>query len=112
MTARPHNEMGFASEVASKVCVTMAGAGHGGGPPEQISATQQERTRLFLNESIEAVGSSVALASVRELTVDSIPDGRRSDTAYTLNALSARAPSVETLNRVIVKINGSRHERD
>jgi polar amino acid transport system ATP-binding protein len=49
------HEMGFAREVASKVCFLYGGVVHEEGPPEQIFAEPQaERTRAFLNRIIEA----------------------------------------------------------
>jgi polar amino acid transport system ATP-binding protein len=49
------HEMGFAREVASKVCFLHQGVVHEEGPPEQIfGAPQQERTRAFLKRIIEA----------------------------------------------------------
>ena len=49
------HEMGFAREVASKVCFLYEGVVHEEGPPEQIfSEPMQERTRAFLNRIIEA----------------------------------------------------------
>jgi polar amino acid transport system ATP-binding protein len=47
--------MGFAREVASKVCFLYQGVIHEEGPPEQIFGhPQQERTRAFLSKIIEA----------------------------------------------------------
>lgn len=49
------HEMGFAREVASKVCFLYQGVVHEQGPPEQIFGDpQQERTRMFLKQIIEA----------------------------------------------------------
>jgi polar amino acid transport system ATP-binding protein len=49
------HEMGFAREVASKVCFLHEGVVHEEGPPEQIfGAPQHERTRVFLKRIIEA----------------------------------------------------------
>jgi polar amino acid transport system ATP-binding protein len=49
------HEMGFAKEVASKVCFLYEGVVHEEGPPEQIfGAPSQERTRGFLKRIIEA----------------------------------------------------------
>jgi polar amino acid transport system ATP-binding protein len=49
------HEMGFAREVASKVCFLHQGVVHEEGPPEQIfGAPTQERTRSFLKRIIEA----------------------------------------------------------
>jgi polar amino acid transport system ATP-binding protein len=49
------HEMGFAKEVASKVCFLYEGVVHEEGPPEQIfGEPQQERTRGFLKRIIEA----------------------------------------------------------
>jgi polar amino acid transport system ATP-binding protein len=49
------HEMGFAREVASKVCFLHEGVVHEEGPPEQIfGAPQNERTRGFLKRIIEA----------------------------------------------------------
>jgi polar amino acid transport system ATP-binding protein len=49
------HEMGFAREVASKVCFLHEGVVHEEGPPEQIfGAPTQERTRGFLKRIIEA----------------------------------------------------------
>ena len=49
------HEMGFAREVASKVCFLCDGGVHEQGPPEQIfSEPKEERTRAFLNRIIEA----------------------------------------------------------
>ncbi len=49
------HEMGFAREVASKVCFLHQGVVHEEGPPEQIfGAPTQERTRGFLKRIIEA----------------------------------------------------------
>jgi polar amino acid transport system ATP-binding protein len=49
------HEMGFAREVASKVCFLHEGVVHEEGPPEQIfGAPKQERTRGFLKRIIEA----------------------------------------------------------
>ncbi len=46
------HEMGFAREVASKVCFLYGGVVHEEGPPEKIfGAPAQERTRGFLNAS-------------------------------------------------------------
>jgi len=49
------HEMGFAREVASKVCFLHGGVVHEEGPPEQIFGDpKQERTRAFLKRIIEA----------------------------------------------------------
>ncbi|WP_395688120.1 amino acid ABC transporter ATP-binding protein [Aestuariivirga sp.] len=49
------HEMGFAREVASKVCFLYEGQVHEEGPPAQIfSDPKQERTRAFLRRIIEA----------------------------------------------------------
>lgn len=49
------HEMGFAREVASKICFLCDGSVHEEGSPEQIfSEPKQERTRAFLNRIIEA----------------------------------------------------------
>ncbi|MBV8566501.1 MAG: amino acid ABC transporter ATP-binding protein [Methylobacteriaceae bacterium] len=49
------HEMGFAREVASKVCFLYGGVVHEEGPPEQIfSHPRNERTQAFLNRIIEA----------------------------------------------------------
>lgn len=49
------HEMGFAREVASKVCFLYQGVIHEEGPPEQIFGDpRQERTRAFLSKIIEA----------------------------------------------------------
>ncbi|MCX7602356.1 MAG: amino acid ABC transporter ATP-binding protein [Meiothermus sp.] len=49
------HEMGFAKEVASKVCFMYQGVVHEEGPPEQIfSHPQHERTQQFLSSIIEA----------------------------------------------------------
>ena len=49
------HEMGFAREVASKVCFLYEGVVHEEGPPEQIfSAPQKERTKAFLARIVEA----------------------------------------------------------
>ncbi|HUL09039.1 MAG TPA: amino acid ABC transporter ATP-binding protein [Candidatus Acidoferrum sp.] len=49
------HEMGFAREVASKVCFLYAGVVHEEGPPEQIfGAPRDDRTRAFLRRIIEA----------------------------------------------------------
>ncbi len=49
------HEMGFAREVASKVCFLYEGVVHEEGPPEQIFGNPvQERTRSFLKRIIEA----------------------------------------------------------
>jgi polar amino acid transport system ATP-binding protein len=49
------HEMGFAREVASKVCFLYDGAVHEEGPPAQIfGAPSKERTRAFLRRIIEA----------------------------------------------------------
>ncbi len=49
------HEMGFAKEVASKVCFLYEGVVHEEGPPEQIFGNpKQERTRAFLKRIIEA----------------------------------------------------------
>jgi len=49
------HEMGFAREVASKICFLHQGVVHEEGPPEQIFGNPlQERTRTFLKRIIEA----------------------------------------------------------
>ncbi|MCA3559775.1 MAG: amino acid ABC transporter ATP-binding protein [Aestuariivirga sp.] len=49
------HEMGFAREVASKVCFLFEGVVHEEGPPAQIfGGPKQERTRAFLKRIIEA----------------------------------------------------------
>jgi polar amino acid transport system ATP-binding protein len=49
------HEMGFAREVASKVCFMYGGVVHEEGPPEQIfTHPQHERTQQFLSSIIEA----------------------------------------------------------
>ena len=49
------HEMGFARDVASKVCFLFGGVVHEEGPPEQIFGDpRQERTRAFLKRIIEA----------------------------------------------------------
>jgi polar amino acid transport system ATP-binding protein len=49
------HEMGFAREVASKVCFLFGGVVHEEGPPEQIfDNPKEERTRAFLKSIIEA----------------------------------------------------------
>ncbi|MFN0193034.1 MAG: amino acid ABC transporter ATP-binding protein [Aestuariivirga sp.] len=49
------HEMGFAREVASKVCFLYEGVVHEEGPPDQIfGAPKQERTKAFLKRIIEA----------------------------------------------------------
>ncbi len=49
------HEMGFAREVASKVCFLYEGVVHEEGPPEQIFGNpREERTRAFLKRIIEA----------------------------------------------------------
>jgi polar amino acid transport system ATP-binding protein len=49
------HEMGFARDIASRVCFLDAGVLLEQGPPEQIfSAPQEERTRQFLQRIIEA----------------------------------------------------------
>jgi polar amino acid transport system ATP-binding protein len=49
------HEMGFAREVASKVCFLHAGLVHEEGPPDQLfGAPRKERTRAFLKRIIEA----------------------------------------------------------
>jgi polar amino acid transport system ATP-binding protein len=49
------HEMGFARDVASKVCFLHGGKVHEEGPPEQIFENpQQDRTRAFLKRIIEA----------------------------------------------------------
>ena len=49
------HEMGFAREVASKVCFLFEGVVHEEGPPEQMfSAPEKERTRAFLARIVEA----------------------------------------------------------
>ena len=48
-------EMGFAKEVASKVCFLYEGVVHEEGPPDQIFGDpKEERTRNFLKRIIEA----------------------------------------------------------
>jgi polar amino acid transport system ATP-binding protein len=48
-------EIGFAREVASKVCFRYGGAVHEEGPPGKIfGAPAEERTRAFLKRIIEA----------------------------------------------------------
>jgi polar amino acid transport system ATP-binding protein len=49
------HEMGFAREVASKICFLYDGVVHEEGPPEELlGAPQRERTRAFLKRIIEA----------------------------------------------------------
>ena len=49
------HEMGFAREVASKVCFLFEGVVHEEGPPEQVFGNpREERTRSFLKRIIEA----------------------------------------------------------
>ena len=49
------HEMGFAREVASKVCFLYEGVVHEEGPPEQLfGSPKHERTRSFLKRIIEA----------------------------------------------------------
>jgi polar amino acid transport system ATP-binding protein len=49
------HEMGFAREVASKVCFLFEGVVHEEGPPEEIFGNpKEERTRSFLKRIIEA----------------------------------------------------------
>ena len=49
------HEMGFAREVASKVCFLFEGVVHEEGPPSQIFGDpRQERTRAFLRSIVEA----------------------------------------------------------
>lgn len=49
------HEMGFAREVASKICFLYGGKVHEEGPPEQIFGNpREERTRKFLQSIIEA----------------------------------------------------------
>ena len=49
------HEMGFARDIASRVCFLDAGVILEQGPPERIfSAPEQERTRQFLDRIIEA----------------------------------------------------------
>jgi polar amino acid transport system ATP-binding protein len=49
------HEMGFAREVASKVCFLYEGVVHEEGPPEQLFGNpKNERTRVFLKRIIEA----------------------------------------------------------
>jgi len=49
------HEMGFAREVASKICFLCDGVVHEEGPPAEIfGAPRQERTRAFLRRIIEA----------------------------------------------------------
>ena len=49
------HEMGFAREVASKICFLYEGVVHEEGPPEQLfGAPKEERTRAFLKRIIEA----------------------------------------------------------
>jgi polar amino acid transport system ATP-binding protein len=49
------HEMGFAREVASKVCFLHGGVVHEEGPPDQLfGAPRKERTRAFLKRIIEA----------------------------------------------------------
>jgi polar amino acid transport system ATP-binding protein len=49
------HEMGFAREVASKVCFLFEGVVHEEGPPKQIFGNpQKDRTRAFLRSIVEA----------------------------------------------------------
>ncbi len=49
------HEMGFAREIASKVCFLYGGVVHEEGPPERIfSQPREERTRAFLERIIQA----------------------------------------------------------
>ena len=49
------HEMGFAREVAAKICFLYGGVVHEEGPPEQIfGAPRDDRTRAFLKRIIEA----------------------------------------------------------
>jgi polar amino acid transport system ATP-binding protein len=49
------HEMGFAREVASKVCFLYEGVVHEEGPPEELfGEPREERTRAFLKRIIEA----------------------------------------------------------
>jgi polar amino acid transport system ATP-binding protein len=49
------HEMGFAKEVASKVCFLHEGVIHEEGPPEQIFGDpRRERTQAFLRRIVEA----------------------------------------------------------
>jgi polar amino acid transport system ATP-binding protein len=49
------HEMGFAKEVASKICFLYEGVVHEEGPPEQVFGDpKEERTRAFLKRIIEA----------------------------------------------------------
>jgi polar amino acid transport system ATP-binding protein len=49
------HEMGFAREVASKICFLHGGVVHEEGPPDQLfGAPKKERTRAFLKRIIEA----------------------------------------------------------
>ena len=49
------HEMGFAREVASKICFIEAGVVHEQGPPERIfSHPEEDRTRAFLDRIIQA----------------------------------------------------------
>ena len=49
------HEMGFAREVASKICFIEGGVVHEEGPPERIfSRPEQDRTRAFLDRIIQA----------------------------------------------------------
>jgi polar amino acid transport system ATP-binding protein len=49
------HEMGFAREVASKICFLYEGVVHEEGPPDQVfGAPKNERTRQFLKRIIEA----------------------------------------------------------
>jgi polar amino acid transport system ATP-binding protein len=49
------HEMGFAREVASKICFLYKGVVHEEGPPQELlGAPQKERTRAFLKSIIEA----------------------------------------------------------
>jgi polar amino acid transport system ATP-binding protein len=49
------HEMGFAKEVASKICFLYEGVVHEEGPPSQLfGAPKEERTRIFLKRIIEA----------------------------------------------------------
>jgi polar amino acid transport system ATP-binding protein len=49
------HEMGFAREVASKICFLFDGKVHEEGPPEKLlGLPERERTRAFLKRIIEA----------------------------------------------------------
>ena len=49
------HEMGFARDVASKICFLYGGVVHEEGPPERIfDNPTEERTRAFLKRIIEA----------------------------------------------------------